>query len=104
MFDDRVYKRGALTLHALRLMIGDVAFFGLLPGVDRDAPARHRDDGRLHRARRDADRARDFGSFFEAWLYRPGAAAPAGGGHGRITASRDGEADEASFDPPVDDP
>lgn len=30
MFDDRVYKRGALTLHALRLAIGDEAFFALL--------------------------------------------------------------------------
>ncbi|HJQ03869.1 MAG TPA: M1 family metallopeptidase [Nocardioides sp.] len=31
MFDDRVYKRGALTLHALRREIGDEAFFDLLP-------------------------------------------------------------------------
>jgi len=30
MFDDRLYKRGALTLHALRLSIGDERFFGLL--------------------------------------------------------------------------
>jgi aminopeptidase N len=30
MFDDRVYKRGALTLHALRLALGDGAFFDLL--------------------------------------------------------------------------
>ncbi|WP_377324357.1 M1 family metallopeptidase [Pimelobacter simplex] len=30
MFDDRVYKRGALTLHALRAAVGDEAFFGLL--------------------------------------------------------------------------
>lgn len=30
MFDDRIYKRGALTLHALRLRLGDEAFFGLL--------------------------------------------------------------------------
>jgi len=30
MFDDRVYKRGALTLHALRLTVGDDAFFDLL--------------------------------------------------------------------------
>jgi aminopeptidase N len=30
MFDDRVYKRGALTLHALRLTIGDVAFLRVL--------------------------------------------------------------------------
>ena len=30
MFDDRVYKRGALVLHALRLTIGDVAFLRVL--------------------------------------------------------------------------
>jgi aminopeptidase len=30
MFDDRVYKRGALTLHALRLELGDGSFFDLL--------------------------------------------------------------------------
>lgn len=30
MFDDRLYKRGALTLHALRVTIGDRAFFELL--------------------------------------------------------------------------
>lgn len=30
MFDDRVYKRGALTLHALRRVLGDGAFFGVL--------------------------------------------------------------------------
>ncbi|MBS1672510.1 MAG: M1 family metallopeptidase [Actinobacteria bacterium] len=30
MFDDRVYKRGALLLHALRLTVGDDTFFGIL--------------------------------------------------------------------------
>ncbi len=30
MFDDRVYKRGALLLHAVRRTIGDQAFFALL--------------------------------------------------------------------------
>jgi aminopeptidase N len=30
MFDDRVYKRGALTLHALRRAAGDSPFFDLL--------------------------------------------------------------------------
>jgi aminopeptidase N len=30
MFDDRLYKRGALTLHALRRTIGDDSFFDLL--------------------------------------------------------------------------
>ncbi len=38
MFDDRVYKRGALALHALRGIIGDDKFFGLL----RDWTTRHR--------------------------------------------------------------
>lgn len=30
MFDDRVYKRGALALHSLRLTAGDAAFFDLV--------------------------------------------------------------------------
>ena len=38
MFDDRVYKRGALTLHALRGRIGDENFFALL----RDWTTRYR--------------------------------------------------------------
>jgi aminopeptidase N len=37
MFDDRVYKRGALTLHALRGRLGDEKFFALL----RDWTTRH---------------------------------------------------------------
>ncbi len=32
MFDDRVYKRGALTLHALRGALGDEAFFAMVRG------------------------------------------------------------------------
>jgi aminopeptidase N len=36
MFDDRVYKRGALTLHALRLELGDDPFFSLLRRWARD--------------------------------------------------------------------
>ena len=38
MFDDRVYKRGALTLHALRGRLGDENFFALL----QDWTTRHR--------------------------------------------------------------
>jgi aminopeptidase N len=30
MFDDRLYKRGALTLHAVRQILGDRAFFSML--------------------------------------------------------------------------
>ena len=38
MFDDRVYKRGALTLHALRAQLGSDNFFALL----KDWTTRHR--------------------------------------------------------------
>ncbi|WP_203886645.1 M1 family metallopeptidase [Planotetraspora kaengkrachanensis] len=38
IFDDRVYKRGALTLHALRRTLGDAAFFPML----RDWTTAHR--------------------------------------------------------------
>ncbi|MFI9431739.1 M1 family metallopeptidase [Streptosporangium sp. NPDC052375] len=38
LFDDRVYKRGALTLHALRRAMGDAPFFALL----REWTAGHR--------------------------------------------------------------
>lgn len=38
MFDDRVYKRGALAVHALRLRLGDLAFFRML----RDWVGRYR--------------------------------------------------------------
>ncbi|HTY29998.1 M1 family metallopeptidase [Mycobacterium sp.] len=40
MFDDRVYKRGALTLHALRARLGDEKFFALL----KDWTTRYRHD------------------------------------------------------------
>jgi aminopeptidase N len=68
LFDDRVYKRGALTLHALRLTVGDEAFFRIL----RAWTAAHRHGG---------VRTRDFvdlvqagggqGEFFARWLDRP---------------------------------
>lgn len=36
VFDDWVYKRGALTVHAIRAAIGDESFFALLAGwIDR---------------------------------------------------------------------
>ena len=46
MFDDRVYKRGALLLHALRLTIGDVRLLRAAAHVGRPQPLRvghHRD-------------------------------------------------------------
>ncbi|WP_338087882.1 M1 family metallopeptidase [Nocardioides lijunqiniae] len=67
MFDDRVYKRGALTLHAVRLTVGDDAFFSLL----RAWVAEHR-GGSVSTAELIAFAARhtdaDLGALFDAWL------------------------------------
>lgn len=69
MFDDRVYKRGALTLHALRLTIGDRRFFALL----REWAARYRhavvttDDFRALVIAT----APDAGDLLTSWLDRP---------------------------------
>jgi aminopeptidase N len=70
MFDAAVYKRGALTLHALRARVGDEAFFALL----RSWVAEYRyrtvttDQFREH-ARRFA--AQPLDDLFAAWLDRP---------------------------------
>ena len=70
MFDDRVYKRGALTLHALRLTVGDDAFFALL----KDWVAEHTggsvttDDFRAFAAERTGA---DLDELFDAWLIEP---------------------------------
>ena len=75
MFDDRVYKRGALTLHALRLTLGDDAFFGLLQAVDPHLSRIHGDDRGLRRpGRRRVARA---GGKPAARLARSSAAPPA---------------------------
>lgn len=67
MFDDRIYKRGALTLHALRGEVGDETFFSIL----RDWVARHR-CGVATTAQFEAlcDRAagRRLTGLFDAWL------------------------------------
>jgi aminopeptidase N len=70
MFDAAVYKRGALTLHALRARVGEEAFFALL----RSWVAEYRyrtvttDQFRDH-ARRFATQPLD--DLFAAWLDRP---------------------------------
>ena len=58
MFDDRVYKRGALTLHALRTDVGDDAFFGLLRRWVADHARRLGHDRRLPGRRHAAHRRR----------------------------------------------
>ncbi|EAQ00274.1 putative peptidase [Janibacter sp. HTCC2649] len=67
MFDDRIYKRGALTLHALRLEVGDTTFFAIL----RDWVARH-NGGSVTTAEFEALSERTAGrrlsGLFHAWL------------------------------------
>ena len=75
MFDDRVYKRGALTLHVLRRTIGDDDFFALL----RDWTARHRHgtavtDDFTGLAANYADES--LRPLWQAWLYSDGRPRP----------------------------
>ncbi len=70
MFDERVYKRGALTLHALRGEIGDPAFFALVKAWASE----HRHglvttEGFIAMAERYAGRS--LGAFFTTWLDTP---------------------------------
>ncbi|BBZ24765.1 M1 family metallopeptidase [Mycolicibacter hiberniae] len=68
MFDDRVYKRGALTLHVLRGRLGDDAFFALL----RDWTSRYRHSNagtEDFTALAAGYSAQPLQSFWQAWLY-----------------------------------
>ena len=68
MFDDRVYKRGALTLHAVRMTVGDVAFFDLLhawTARHRHGTASTSDFVELAESRTGAA----LRSLFDAWRY-----------------------------------
>ncbi|KQY44578.1 peptidase M1 [Cellulomonas sp. Root137] len=70
MFDDRLYKRGALTLHALRLAVGDDAFFAVL----RTWTARHRHgtvSTELFVACASEVSGTSVALLVEAWVYRP---------------------------------
>ncbi|MFI9275430.1 M1 family metallopeptidase [Kitasatospora sp. NPDC052896] len=69
MFDDRLYQRGGLTVHALRLEVGEGAFFRLL----KDWATQHRHGvvntaGFVLHAQRYA--AHPLDRFFDAWLFQ----------------------------------
>ncbi|WP_405372417.1 MULTISPECIES: M1 family metallopeptidase [unclassified Microbacterium] len=69
MFDDRVYKRGALTLHALRLTVGDAAFFEIVrEWVSTFAYRAATTDDLIATAARHT--ALPLGGLFAAWLHR----------------------------------
>ena len=68
MFDDRVYKRGALLLHSLRRTIGDRSFFLLL----KEWVAAHRHDSVTTEdfiALAERVAGRPLGDLFKRWLY-----------------------------------
>lgn len=70
MFDDRVYKRGALLLHALRLTLGDHHFIGLLrTWVARNAHGSVTTDDFVTLA--ESVSGRPLRPLFEDWLYQP---------------------------------
>lgn len=67
MFDDRVYKRGALLLHALRLTVGDDTFFQLLRSwVARNAYGSV--TTQMFIALAEETSGRDLGELFTSWL------------------------------------
>ncbi|GAA8846746.1 M1 family metallopeptidase [Helicobacter pylori] len=68
MFDDRVYKRGALTLHALRCRVGDARFFEVLRTWSEEQQHRNVTTAMFveHAERVTGE---DLGELFEAWLY-----------------------------------
>jgi aminopeptidase N len=69
LFDDRIYKRGALLLHALRLTVGDDAFLEVLrTWVTRHAHANATTADLLSLANELT--GRDLEALFEAWLSR----------------------------------
>ena len=71
LFTTSVYARGALALHALRVKIGDQAFFRLL----RDWVAEHRyGNGTIAQFAALAERlsGQRLDNFFTVWLYTPG--------------------------------
>jgi aminopeptidase N len=71
IFDDLVYSRGAMTLQALRLKIGDRAFFQVL----KQWPTTYRyGNVSTQTFIRFVERLthRDLDAFFHTWLYQPG--------------------------------
>lgn len=67
MFDDRVYKRGAVALHALRRALGDTAFFAMLRDWTRKRQYRTATTADF-RAHAQSFSPRDLSLLFDEWL------------------------------------
>lgn len=77
MFDDRVYTRGAMALHALRTALGDDAFFPALRryiAAGRHSVVEPQDFIReMHEAAREASLSPSLvDDILNAWVYQPG--------------------------------
>jgi aminopeptidase N len=75
LFREAVYDRGAMTLHALRNVVGDRVFFTTLRHW---AEAQRYGNGRIEEfvALAQKESGRDLHRFFHVWLYTPGKPAP----------------------------
>jgi aminopeptidase N len=70
LFDDPVYLRGAMTLHALRLEVGDVDFFKILRTWPKVMTGKNVDTAAFVRfAERVSGQQLD--DLFQTWLYEP---------------------------------
>ena len=78
LFAFNTYYRGALTLHALRLDVGDRKFARIAPRLLSHLPQRQRDLGRLHRRRCTANRRGGVRAAPARLAVRAAGAAPAG--------------------------
>ncbi|MFI7680805.1 M1 family metallopeptidase [Actinophytocola sp. NPDC049390] len=70
MFDDRLYQRGALTVHTLRTVLGDDVFFALL----REWTTTHRHGTVVTAdfvALAERHAGRSLAAFFDQWLHQP---------------------------------
>ena len=71
LFNSPVYQRGAMTLQALRVKIGDLAFFQLLRKWADDNRYGNVSTGDFIAAA-EAASGMDLDDFFDVWLFTPG--------------------------------
>lgn len=71
LFDGAIYTRGAMTLHQLRLVVGDEAFFRILR---KWASSKRGGNGSIAEFIQLSERisGKDLGTFFTTWLYTAG--------------------------------
>jgi hypothetical protein len=70
LFDGAVYTRGAMTLHQLRITIGDAAFFDLLREWPTTHAGGHGTTGQFVALAEEIS-GQELGDLFRAWLFTP---------------------------------